>query len=116
MKVEEAIKIINNGVNTFYSVEEAAFYIEYNKLLASNLDVKDEIDYEISSSYYQLDDGILGIRGVSKTHYWDNYDEDKYFYNIGIRSYAFVGEEYPTISYKPATTLNTGPNTKCCKK
>lgn len=112
MKVEEAIKIINNGENPFYSVDEAAFYIEYNKLLASNLDIKDEIDYEISSSYYQLDDGILGIRGVSKTHYLDNYDEDKYFYNIGNRSYAFVGEEYPTISYRAATTLNAGPNTK----
>lgn len=112
MKVEEAIKLINNDENTFYSVEEAAFYIEYNKLLASNLDIKDEIDYEISSSYYQLDDGILGIRGVSKTHYWDNYDEDKYFYNIGIPCYAFVGEEYPTISYRPESTLNAGPNTK----
>ena len=104
MKVEDAIKLINGGENTFYSVEEAAFYIEYNKLLASNLDIKDEIDYEISSSYYELDDGILGIRGVSKTHYLDNWDEDKYFYDIGIRSYAFIGEEYPTVSYKPANT------------
>ena len=111
MKVEDAIKLINNGENPFYSVEEAAFYIEYNKLLASNLDIKDEIDYEISSSYYQLDDGILGIRGVSKTHYW-NGDDDVHFYDIGIPCYAFVGEEYPTVSYKPAVTLNTGPNTK----
>lgn len=111
MKVEDAIKIINKEEYKFYSIEEAAFYIQYNKLLTSNLDIKDEIDYEISSSYYQLDDGILGIRGVSKTHYWDG-DDDAHFYDIGIPCYAFVGEEYPTISYRPAATLNAGPNTK----
>lgn len=110
MKVEDAIKLINNGENPFYSVEEAAFYIQYNKPLASNLDIKDEIDYEISSSYYQLDDGILGIRGVSKILS----DEPVEFYDVEIPCYAFVGE--PTISYRPETTLNTGPNTKCCKK
>lgn len=111
MKVEEAIKIINKEKYKFYSIEEAAFYIQYNKLLVSNLDINNEIDYEISSSYYQLDDGILGIRGVSKVNYNDDND-DAHFYHIGIPCYAFVGEEYSTISYRPAATLNAGSNTK----
>lgn len=88
MKVEEAIKLINDAENPLYSIEEATFYIEYNKLLASNVAITKYDWYEVSSSYYQLEDGILGIRGVSKVY---DDDEPVGFYDVEIPCCVFVG-------------------------
>ena len=87
MKVEEAIKLINDEKQC-YSIHEAESLLNEYTIYRSNVAVTKYDWYEVSSSYYQLEDGILGIRGVSKV-YDDN--EPVGFYDVEIPCYAFVG-------------------------
>ena len=87
MKVEDAIKLINDEKQC-YSIYEAESLLNEYTIYRSNVAVTKYDWYEVSSSYYQLEDGILGIRGVSKV-YDDN--EPVGFYDVEIPCYAFVG-------------------------
>lgn len=87
MKVEEAIKLINDEKQC-YSIHEAESLLNEYTIYRSNVAVTKYNWYEVSSSYYQLEDGILGIRGVSKVY---DDDEPVGFYDVGIPCYAFVG-------------------------
>lgn len=96
MKVEEAIKLINEAKEIPYSIYEAEWFIEYKKILATNVNLETHRWYAISTTYYELEDGILGIKGVSHL-----FSEGMNPSDCNVRSYAFEGEAYTTINYRP---------------
>ena len=68
MEVQEAIELINNS-DDLYCINDAVELLEGEaKLLADGIDVSRHRLFEISTSYFELDNGILGIRGVSKIY------------------------------------------------
>ena len=66
MKVKEAIKIIKNG--NFESLYEAieAILNDTAKEVAKDLNTRNYYHYSITTYVYKLEDGYIGIRGVSK--------------------------------------------------
>lgn len=96
MKVKEAIELINNSEEKLYSIYDAEFLIKYKKILATNVNLEYYVGYTTSTSYYQLEDGILGIKGVSRL-----FNENGCTSDYNIQCHAFEGEEYTTVSYKP---------------
>lgn len=86
MKVEYAIKLINDE-RRCYSIREAESLLNEYTIYRSNVAITKYGWYEVSSSYYQLEDGILGIRGVSKVFS----DKPVGFYDVEIPCCAFVG-------------------------
>lgn len=87
MKVQEAIGLINNRERPCYSVGEAEALLKLGAPTSSTVTTNDNGWYEISSLYYQLEDGILELRGV--TRIFDNEDYVT-FYDMGIPCRAFV--------------------------
>ena len=87
MKVQEAIKRINNKERPRYSVGEAESLLKNAAVLYSNVYPSDNGWCEFSSSYYQLEDGVLGLRGVTKM-----LDDDGYasFWDAEIPCCAFI--------------------------
>ena len=68
MTVQEAFELINNS-DDLYCINDAVELLEGEaKLLADGIDVSRHRLFEISTSYFELDNGILGIRGVSKIY------------------------------------------------
>jgi len=100
MKVKEAIELINSSKEGLYCIDDAENLIDYEKELASDVDISRSRFYETSVSYFQLEDGILGIIGVSNI-----YAECMTASDCGVHCYAFEGEEYTTVSYKPKTQI-----------
>ena len=100
MKVKEAIELINSSKEGLYCIDDAENLIDYEKELASDADISRRRFYETSVSYFQLEDGILGIIGVSNI-----YAECMTASDCGVHCYAFEGEEYTTVSYKPKTQI-----------
>ena len=96
MKVEEAIKLINDPEKKLYHIDAAESLINYEKELAHNIDISRYGLYEISTSYFQLEDGILGIKGLSNI-----YSEKMNESDCDVQCYAFEAEEYTTINYRP---------------
>jgi hypothetical protein len=87
MKVKEAIELINNKERPCYSIHEAAALLKLGTPTLTTITNSDSGWYEISSFYYQLEDGILELRGV--TRIFDNEDYVT-FYDVGIPCRAFV--------------------------
>ena len=87
MKVQEAIELINNIERPRYSVGEAEALLKGAAVLYSNVYPSGNGWCEFSSSYYQLEDGVLGLRGVTKM-----LDDDGYatFYDAEFPCCAFV--------------------------
>ena len=96
MKVKEAIELINNSEEELYCMDDAESLIDYEKELASDVDISRNRQYETSDSYFQLEDGILGINGLTNI-----YSEGMSPSDCNVQCYAFEGEEFTTISYKP---------------
>lgn len=94
MKVQEAIKLINNS-NNLYCISDAETLLEGETLLKEGTDIDRSHWFEISESYYQLEDGILGIRGISNI-----YSERTIASDFVIRPEAYEGEEITVVSYK----------------
>ncbi len=94
MKVKEAIELINNS-EELYSLNDAENIIDYEKQLASDIDISRHRWYETSTSYFQLENGILGINGVSNI-----YSEHMMAPDFNVQPQAFEGEEFTTISYR----------------
>ena len=68
MKVKELIDYINS--NDFYSLwdmEDALFntYKDLPQRVAENLEKEEYRWYEVSVSVYKLEDGFVGVKGVS---------------------------------------------------
>jgi hypothetical protein len=95
MKLKEAIERINNSEELYY-IDDAESVIDYETQLASNIDINRHRWYETSTSYFQLEDGILGIEGLSNV-----YSEYMLASDCDVNCYAFEGEEIKTVSYKP---------------
>lgn len=96
MKVKEAIELINNSEEELYCMDDAESLIDYEKVLAEDVDISRHRWYETSTSYFQLEDGILGINGLTNI-----YSEHMSASDCNVQCYAFEGEEFTTISYKP---------------
>lgn len=96
MKVKEAIELINNSKEKLYCMDDAESLIDYEKELASDIDISRHRWHETSDSYFQLEDGILGINGLTNI-----YSEGMSPSDCNVQCYAFEGEEFTTISYKP---------------
>lgn len=94
MKVKEAIELINKSEELYY-IDDAEDIIDYEKKLASDIDISRQRWYETSTSYFQLEDGILGISGLSNI-----YSEYMMASDCDVQCFAFEGEEFPTISYR----------------
>lgn len=119
MKAQEAIGLINNRERPCYSVHEAVALLKLGFPTSSTITTNENGWYEISSFYYQLEDGILEIRGV--TRIFDNEDYVT-FYDVGIPCRAFVVEQSKTNKINMLDTLTqfikrlynsiTGRNTK----
>ena len=119
MKVQEAIELVNNRDHPCYSVHEAASLLKLGTATLTIITNSDSGWYEISSFYYQLEDGILELRGV--TRIFDNEDYVT-FYDVGIPCRAFVVEQSKTNKMNMLDTLTqfikrlynsiTGRNTK----
>lgn len=116
MKVQEAIELINNRERPRYSVGEAEALLKLGTPTLTIVTNSDSGWYEISSSYYQLEDGILELRGV--TRIFDNEDYVT-FYDVGIPCRAFlVDQSKNSIMNKLKQFVNklynsiTGRNTK----
>ena len=95
MKVKEAIELINNSEEELYCMDDAESLIDYEKVLAEDVDISRHRWYETSDSYFQLEDGILGINGL--TNIYSEYDSP---FDCDVQCYAFEGEEIMTVSYK----------------
>lgn len=122
MKVQEAIELVNSKDQPCYSVHEAAALLKLGTPTLTIITIITNSDsgwYEISSLYYQLEDGILELRGV--TRIFDNEDYVT-FYDVGIPCRAFVVEQSKTNKMNMLDTLTqfikrlynsiTGRNTK----
>lgn len=93
MKVKEAIELVNRRDRPCYSVHEAVALLKLGTPTSSTVTNSDSGWYEISSYYYQLEDGILELRGV--TRIFDN-EDCVTFYDVGIPCRAFVVEQSKT--------------------
>ena len=101
MKVKDAIKTINEAKDGPYSIYEAEFLIDYKEILAENVDLKHYKWYETSITYYKLEDGILGITGLSHL-----FNERISPLDCNICCHAFEGEWYPTFICRPKNEFN----------
>ena len=68
MKVKELIDYINS--NEFYSLWDMEDSFDYNlkelpKKVIENLEIDRHRWYEVSTTVYKLEDGFVGVRGVS---------------------------------------------------
>ena len=99
MKVKELIDYVNS--NGFYSLWNLENSLNYNNTkdlpqrVADNLEIDNHRWYEISTSVYKLEDGFVGIRGVSAIYseYMDAED-------CGFRCTASEYIEIPSFTYK----------------
>lgn len=94
MKVEEAIKLINESEEGLYSIYEAEQLFNYVRFLGEN-NIEKHRWYETSDSFYQLEDGILGISGLTQI-----YSENAMASDCDVHCHAFEAEEYTTIDYR----------------
>lgn len=96
MKVQELIDHINS--NEFYSLwdmEDSLFYNDKDlpKRVAENLEKEEYRWYDVSVSVYKLEDGFVGVRGIS-FKYPDILDD--YIPKCSASEYI----EIPSVSYK----------------
>lgn len=96
MKVKELIDKINSA-DMCYSVYAAKRMIEGKyKLVAKNMYLERFRWYGVSTSVYKLEDGYVGIRGVSEL-----YNAMITFSDLEIYCVAEEYEECTVVSYKP---------------
>ena len=94
MKVQEAIEKING--KGFYSVFEAEEVLDIDaKLVKSNIGIDEHRWYTISTKVYQLEDGYIGITGVTSLN-----SEAMTFSDCNVITQAEEYEEFTTISYR----------------
>ena len=94
MKVQELIDYVNsNGFYSLWNLENSLK--DLPQRVADNLEIDNHRWYEISTSVYKLEDGFVGIRGVSAIYseYMDAED-------CGVRGTASEYIEIPSFTYK----------------
>ena len=100
MKVKELINYVNSiDFYSLWDMEDSLCYDFLDKELpqkvAENLEIEERRWYEISTSVYKLEDGFVGIRGVSKIYSKNMNSED-----CCIKCTASEYIEIPFITYK----------------
>ena len=92
MKVKEAIEIINNGnFDSLYEAEEAILDGIIRRV-ESEIDKDYHRLFTVSTNIYHVEDGYIGIRGISYI-----VNEDSFYYPSKACEY----EKVTTISYRP---------------
>ena len=76
INLETAIKVVNNPEYHFSMIQEVIgiLRININDTLARDVDITNYNGYDVCTEYYQLKDGILGLRGVYRVHINDMWD------------------------------------------
>ena len=71
-----AIKVVNSPEYHFSMIQEVIgiLRINLNDTLARDVDITNYNGYDVCTEYYQLKDGILGLRGVYRVHTTDIWD------------------------------------------
>ena len=99
MKVKELIDYVNsNGFYSLWNLENSLYYNNSKDLpqrVAENLEIEEYRWYEISTSVYKLEDGFVGIRGVSKIYSENMNPED-----CCTKCTASEYQEIPSVTYK----------------
>lgn len=98
INLETAIKAINDPEYHFSMIQEVIgiLRINLNDTLARDVDITNYNGYDACTEYYQLKDGILGLRGVYRVHtddIWDPIWDEVYKQNV----IAFEGKDFPEI-------------------
>ena len=98
MKVKELIDYINS--NDFYILWDMEYSLFNNykdppQRVAENLEIEEHRWYEVSTSVYKLEDGFVGVRGVSKI-----YSEDTNAEDCCTKCSASEYIEIPSVTYK----------------
>lgn len=96
MKVQELIEKVNSD-DRCYNIYDAENMIdgEY-ECVADNIDIDEHRWYKISTSVYKLEDGYVGIRGVSRL-----FSEMMTWSDTDVHCEAEEYEQCVRITYKP---------------
>ena len=97
MKLKETIELINNSEELYY-ISRRRQWRRANPQPRHRAPLRKPArsHHETATSYFQLEDGILGIEGLSNV-----YSELMLASDCDVNCYAFEGEEIKTVSYKP---------------
>ena len=98
MKVQELIDYVNsNEFHSVYEFEDSLTKEQFKelKIVSESIDVDRHRWYEVSTTIYKVEDGYVGVRGV--THL---YGEDMTYSDCGYLYKASEYEEVQTISYR----------------
>ena len=97
MKVQELIDYVNsNGFYSMYDFEDSLTDRESElEIVSEDIDVDRHRWYEISTTVYKVEDGYVGIRGISQIY--SEYMSDK---DCDYLCEASEYEEVQTISYR----------------
>ena len=100
--VATAIKVVNDSEYHFSTIQEAigVLRINLNDTLADGIDITKYKGYDVCTEYYQLKDGILGLRGVYRVHtneMWDPIWDEVRKQNV----IAFEGKRLSGNRYVP---------------
>ena len=99
MTVKELIDYINS--NEFYSLWDMEDSFDYNlkefpKKVIENLETDEYGWYAISTTVYKLEDGFVGVRGVSNILYTEDMDAEDCCTKCSASEYI----EIPSVIYK----------------
>ena len=100
MKVKELIDYVNSiDFCSLWDMEDSLCYDFLDKELPQKVAEKLEIEkkkwYEVSTSVYKLEDGFVGVRGVSTI-----YSEYMDAVNCGFKCTANEYQEISSVTYK----------------
>ena len=97
MKVQKLIDYVNsNGFYSIYDFEDSLTDRESElEIVSEDIDVDRHRWYEISTTVYKVEDGYVGIRGISQIY--SEYMSDK---DCDYLCKAYEYEEVQTISYR----------------
>ena len=98
MKVQELIDYVNsNKFHSIYEFEDSLTDKQFKelKLISKSINVDKHRWYEVSTTIYKVEDGYVGVRGV--THL---YSEDMTYSDCAYLCKASEYEEVQTISYR----------------
>ena len=76
INIAATITVVNDPEYHFSTIQEAigVLRINLNDTLADDIDITKYKGYDVCTEYYQLEDGILGLRGVYRVHTNDMWD------------------------------------------
>lgn len=95
VKVQELIDKINSATNCYSIYDAEGLISDKVECVASNLDINEYRWFTISTSVYKLEDGYVGITGISSLK-----SELMGYSDCDFPCIAEEYEEFTTISYR----------------